>query len=58
MTNCYYCGLKITNLKYYRDAFFHDNQTENYYYCGPNCSTAHYENTTKENKKTDTRATG
>ena len=51
---CFYCDIEIKNLKYYRDASFHDNQITNYYYCGPNCSTAHHEKTSKEIQKTNT----
>ena len=40
---CENCGKEIKHIQYYRNSDFHENQDRNYFYCGPNCSTEHYE---------------
>ena len=52
---CENCGGDVQKVLYWRDRKFHEGQTFNYFYCGPKCSTEHYEKIAKEkNKKTDT----
>ena len=41
---------------YWRDRKFHEEQTFNYFYCGPDCSMEHYDITAKE--KIDKGTTG
>jgi hypothetical protein len=40
---CENCRKEIKHIQYYRNSDFHENQDRNYFYCGPNCSTEHYE---------------
>ena len=52
---CENCGGDVQKVLYWRDRKFHEGQTFNYFYCGPKCSTEHYEKIAKENQKTNTQ---
>ena len=48
---CENCRKEIKHIQYYKNSDFHENQDRNYFYCGPSCSTEHYEKMAMRNLK-------
>jgi len=48
---CENCGKEIERVQYWKNSKFHEDQKYNYAYCGPSCSTEHYEKMAMRNLK-------
>ena len=48
---CENCGKEVERVQYWKNSKFHENQRYDYVYCGPSCSTEHYEKMAMRNLK-------